>query len=399
MSIVKTKDKLAEICAEIDECGRFGMDLEFIPERTYDPELCLVQVATDKMAYIIDPLVLRDLSDLWQRVANPDILVVLHAAEQDLDLVFNWSGLIPSNVMDTQISAGFVGFGYPVGYGKLLHQLLGISISKTESFTDWLNRPLTESQVAYALDDVRHLLSIHDKLAETLRRMNRLEWVQEECRRYCTPDYYAVDHSQAFMRIKGASALSRRGLAVLSELCHFRDREAYRVNKPPKSILNDNILLELSRCPPHKAEEIPRIRAVRPDQLRQYGAGIMAATEKALSLPDEQCPVWPSHKAPPRRELLIGDILFAVQKAVCYDLDLAPELVASRNDLQALIRLHRDGKHQSQPIPILEGWRRRIVGQTLIDLLDGAEIEMQIVSGDPPVRMLIDPATKSEPKL
>jgi ribonuclease D len=399
MSIVTTQKKLDEVCAEIDEFRRFGMDLEFIPERTYDPELCLVQVATDKEAYIIDPLALRDLTSLWTRVADPEILIVLHAAEQDLDLVHSWSELIPQNIFDTQIAAGFVGYGYPVGYGKLLNQLLSVSIDKTESFTDWLNRPLTESQIHYALDDVRHLLPIYDKLAEMLRKDNRLHWVEEECQRYCNAEYYFVDRTMEFLRVKGASALSRRGLAVLRELCYFRDREAYRVNKPPRSILADNILLELGRRPPRKVEDIPRIRGVRPDQVRQYGSQIMEAVSSGVGLPDEECPVWPSSKTPPRREVLIGDILFAVQKTICYDLELAPELVASRNDLQNLIRLHRDGKVEYNKVALLEGWRRQIVGQTLIDLLDGAQMEMQVVKGDPPIRMLIDPSTKVQSKL
>ncbi len=399
MSIVTTKKKLSEICAEIDQCGRFGMDLEFIPERTYHPELCLIQVSTDANAYIIDPLALEEVDELWERVANPSVLVVLHAAEQDLVLVNNCSGLIPQNIADTQIAAGFVGFGYPVGYGKLLHQLLGVSISKTESYTDWLNRPLSDSQIHYALDDVRHLLPMYDKLENMLKENSRLTWVQEECQRYSASEYYVVDRSLGFMRVKGASSLSRRGLAVLRELCYFRDNEAQRLNRPARSIQPDNILLELSRRPPRAVEEIGRVRGVRPDHIRQYGSQIIEAVNRGLNLPDEECPIWPSSKAPPRREVLIGDILFAVQKTACYDLELAPELVASRNDLQALVRMHRDGKAKPGRIGLLDGWRRQIVGQTLIDLLDGAVVEMQVVEGEPPVRMFIDPSSKIQSQI
>src|SRR5581483_5583941 len=129
MTIINHASQLTSLFSEIDAAGRFGMDLEFIPERTYDPQLCLVQVSVEGNPYIIDPLAVTELTGLWQRVASPDIMVVLHAAEQDLELVHGLSGLIPQNIMDTQIAAGFAGFGYPVGYGKLLHQLLGVSIS------------------------------------------------------------------------------------------------------------------------------------------------------------------------------------------------------------------------------------------------------------------------------
>lgn len=399
MTIVTTKRQLEDVCAQIDAAGRFGMDLEFIPERTYSPELCLVQVATDNAAYIVDPLALSELGGLWERVANPDILVVLHAAEQDLVLVNKWSGFVPQNIMDTQLAAGFVGFGYPVGYGKLLNLLLSVSISKTESFTDWTDRPLTESQIHYALDDVRHLLPIYDRLAEMLNKDGRLRWVQEECERYCIAEYYEEDRSLDYLRVKGASGLSRRGLAVLRELCHVRDREAYRINKPPRSILGDNILLELARRPPRRVEEIQRIRGVRAEQVRQLGDLIMQAVRKGLDLADHDCPSWPEFKTPPKREVLIGDILFAVQKTICYDLELAPELVASRNDLQNLVRIHRDAKIDQSKVALLEGWRRQIVGQHLIDLLDGADLAIQIVKGDPPVRMLVDPSTKKQSKI
>src|SRR5262249_8314638 len=159
------------------------------------PVVCLVQVATDKGARIVDPLVLDDLTALWERVADPEILVVLHAASQDLELIYGLSELVPRKIFDTQIAAGFAGFGYPIGYGKLLKELLGISISKTESFTDWLGRPLTDSQIDYALDDVAHLLPMYEKLCQKLERMGRLTWAEEECKRYVVQENYLKDKS------------------------------------------------------------------------------------------------------------------------------------------------------------------------------------------------------------
>src|ERR1043165_4427171 len=135
MTIIRSKSELETLCKEIDENKRFALDLEFIPERTYEPEICLVQVATDSGPFIIDPYEIQDLGEIWKRIADPEILKVLHAGDQDLDLMHLNCGLLPQNIMDTQIAAGFIGFGYPIGYGKLLNQLLGISISKSESFT------------------------------------------------------------------------------------------------------------------------------------------------------------------------------------------------------------------------------------------------------------------------
>jgi ribonuclease D len=394
LTIIVRPNQLAELCAQIDATGRFAMDMEFIPERTYDPQLCLVQIATDHDAFIIDPQALDDLDSLWQRVSNPNILVVLHAAEQDLDLVYGFSGLVPQNIMDTQIAAGFAGFGYPIGYGKLLSHLLGIHLSKTESFTDWTHRPLTPAQIDYALDDVRHLLPLHDRLMDMLVEAGRFPWVQEECRRYTTNEQYATDRSRDYLRVKGASSLPRRGLAVLQSLCNWRHEEAYRQNRPPRSILQDNILLELSRRPPRETNEISRIRGARADQIRVYGSSIMEAIKRGQSVPEEQCPVWPASKSPPRRDVLVVDILFAALKVVCYDLDLAPELVATRADLEFLVRSYREGKLESRDIPVLQGWRYEIAGKMLMDLLKGATLEVKVVQSDPPVRLRIDDSTK-----
>lgn len=218
MDLITKQEDLQEICHEIDKGGRCAIDLEFIPERTYAPVLCLVQVATDDSAYIIDPLALPDLRYLWDRISDPHVMVILHAANQDLDIINSLSGKVPKNVFDTQIAAGFAGLGYPLGYGKLLNQLLSITIDKTESFTDWLTRPLTEAQIKYAVDDVCHLLPLYDRLRAKLEKLGRLKWAEEECKRYVDAARYERDHTMDFLRVKGSSSLNRRGLAVLQAL-------------------------------------------------------------------------------------------------------------------------------------------------------------------------------------
>jgi ribonuclease D len=366
------------------------MDLEFIPERTYAAELCLVQVATDDDAFIVDPLAAIDLTPLWERIANPQILKVLHAGDQDMDLCYTASGLVPENIMDTQIAAGFIGFGYPVGYGKLLQQLLGISLSKTESYTDWSNRPLSNSQVEYALDDVRHLLPMYDKMAQRLEEMERFSWVREECQKYCSPKYYENDRLHDFFRIKGANSLNRRGLAVLRELSDWRHEEASRANKPLKSILQDGILLEFARRPPKDVSEIQRIRGIRPDQLRQYSKSLLQAVRVGMDVADADLPKWPTAKIPSRREVLMADVLYTLLRIICFDLDIATELVATRGILEALVRQHGEGTHTTSSLPILHGWRYDIAGRQLVAMLDGAQLRMQFRADEHPVHMQMD---------
>lgn len=390
MPIIRTEADFLILCAEIDAARRFAMDLEFIPERTYEPEICLVQVATDKDSYIIDPYDVTDLMPLWQRVADPEILVVLHAGDQDLDLMNTGSGLIPQNVIDTQIAAGFIGFGYPIGYGKLLSQLLNISISKSESFTDWTNRPLTPSQISYALEDVAHLLELHDKLMEQLDSRGRKQWAIDECQRYTEPSYYGRDRSRDFMRVKGASSLNRRSLAVLKSLSDWRHSEANRCNRPLKSIVADNVMFEFARHPPKSQTDVQRIRGFRPDQAKQYSGAILKAVESAMALPEGELPFWPQSRIPSKREVLISDFLFTVLKILTFDEDIAAELVTTRSSLEALVRTHFEGSLQEDRFPLLVGWRRELVGAKLIDILKGAECKLQLKSRSHPISLEVN---------
>jgi len=384
--LISKMNDLDDVVKEIDEGGRCAIDLEFIPERTYAPILCLVQVATDRGAYIIDPVALPDLQKLWQHIAAPEILVVLHAANQDLDIINSLSGQIPQNIFDTQIGAGFAGLGYPLGYGKLLHQLLGITIDKTESFTDWLTRPLTDAQMKYAVDDVCHLLPIYDRLTADLQKMGRLSWAEEECKRYVDAERYEKDHSLDFLKIKGSSGLNRRNLGVLQALCQWRNTEAMRVNKPLKSILSDNTLLELCRRPPKQLGEIQRVRSIRPDQVRNFGSGIMLAVENGLKVPDVDLPIWLSSRMPPRKDVLIADMLFAFLKVFAYEADLATELVGTRDDVQAMVRIFRENKRETSTLPLLHGWRFDLAGARLWSAIDGKPFTIVCDARlDPPV--------------
>jgi ribonuclease D len=391
MALITRESALRELSEKVLKAKRCAIDLEFVPERTYEPVLCLVQVATEDGAHLVDPLAITDLSPLWDALNSDDMLVVLHAGSQDLDLIYGLSGSVPQNVFDTQIAAGFAGFGYPVGYGKLLNQLLSVSIAKSESFTDWTTRPLTDSQIEYAIDDVTHLLPMYEKLTEKLKELGRFDWVLEECIRLSNIERYQHDKSQDFLRVKGASSLSRRGLAVLQCLCDWRNSEARRVNRPARSVISDNTLLELARKPPKEVNDIQRIRGIRIDQIRAHGQQMMQSIEQGRRIQEEECPTWPSSRIPPKKEVLLADVLFAGLKVMTYDVDVATELVATRDDLQALVRLHREGKLDVARLPLLQGWRWEMAGKKLASLLEGSELTMKFnPRNDPPVQIQID---------
>jgi ribonuclease D len=393
MKIVTQADDLSAVCEKLYDAKRFAIDLEFIPENTYRPVLCLIQVATDSEALIIDPLECKDLTKLWKLVADASVEKIIHAAQQDLSLIFKASGLLPANIFDTQIAAGFAGFGFPIGLGKLLNQLLGITIAKTESFTNWLDRPLSKAQLNYAIEDVYHLPAIADKLKAKLNDQGRLDWALQECEQYSQIDQYVKTKRQEFTKIKGANALSRRSLAVLDKLCELREEEAGRTDRPLKFILSDNALIELSKKPPIQSADMQSMRGVRIDQVKALGTKLLDAVRAALALPDNACPSWPSGKIVPKSDVLVADVLYAILKVIAYESDIATELVATRDDIQMLVRLAKEGKldetaaDNCPELALLHGWRFNMAGKTLSKLVTTERLSLDFnLKSDPPVK-------------
>jgi len=370
--LIEREADLSEMLNAIESEGIFGIDLEFIPERSYYPLICLVQVAVGDRVYLVDPIKVKQLSDLWKFVHNPDVIKIFHAGSQDLAIIYQHSGQTPRRIFDTQIAAGFIGLGYPAGYGKLLHSLFDLTLSKTESFTDWSLRPLSPSQIDYAIDDALHLLPLYQKLEQRLIERGRIDWVWEECKLYEEESYYVKERGREFLRIKGAQGLSRRKLAVLQAICLWRDQEARRIDKPPRFILNDNILLELAKKPPTHPGDIQRIRGVKDGQIAGYGKHIIRVVGEALALKDSECPQWPSGRAPSKADVLIADLLYMVLKVRSQEIDIAPELIATRDELQRFVRKNENDTN------LESGWRHQLAGNELGKILSGAPLTVTV---------------------
>lgn len=392
MSLINTNAELEQLCQHLAKQQRFGIDMEFIPERTYLPQLCLIQISVEHDVWLVDPLAFPNLSKLWELMANPDITKILHAAEQDLWLINQHSGLIPQNIFDTQIAAGFIGLGYPLGYGKLTYTMLGKELAKSESFTDWAERPLSQSQLSYAHDDVRYLCDLADELLSALEQRNRLRWAIDECSKYTVESYYDKEEALEFLRVKGASSLNRRGLAVLRELTAWRHEQAAQANRPVKTLLNDNILIELAKHPPRKVADISRIRGIRPDLVKRYGDSVLAAVDQGLGLPETECPRWPAGRSLTKQETMLADMLFFILKVLIYNEDVATELVATRTSIESLVKYHSEGRLDKRRagLPLLNGWRWELAGKYLVDILQGSSINLAIGNDNLPVRLQLN---------
>jgi ribonuclease D len=376
-------EELAHIAALARAGGRLGIDTEFMSEGRYRALLCLVQVvvpdpsAPDGVRIaMFDPLEPLDAEPLADVLADPQIEVVLHAARQDVAILRRTWRTDVRNVFDTQVAAGFAGFGAQTGYGNLLGAALGLHLGKTASYTRWDARPLTAEQLAYAREDVLNLLQLSDVLHERLAGSGRLEWAREECRRLEeTTD--ERDPETAYERLPRASSLDGRSRAVAKELAAWRERTAAQEDKPVGSILPDPALVEIAKRKPSSAADLEQIRGLHGGHLRRRGPAIIEAVARGR----EGEPIPREARGPssePGDAPLIS-LVESVIRARVLDAGLAYELVASRAELEQIVIAARRGDPEP-PVRTLTGWRRELVGAELAALLAGQRV-VRIVEG------------------
>ena len=354
--------------------GRLGIDTEFMSEGRYRALLCLVGVAVPGAdpadgVRLVDPLDGRvDPAPLAAVLADPDVEVVVHAGRQDVALLRRVWRTEVRGIFDTQIAAGFAGFGAQTGYAGLLADVLGLRLAKSASFTRWDDRPLSPEQLAYAHDDVAHLLRLADALQERLRARGRLQWAREECRRL-EGSSDERDPEQAWLRLPRVAQLNPATRAVARELAAWRERTAAAEDRPVGSVLPDAALVEAAKRRPAGLQALERIRGIQPSVLRRRGEAVLAAVARGLTA--EPVPLEPVERldmGPADAPLVaLGE---ALVRARALEAGLAYELVAARNDLARIVGAVRRG--QPEPaVRTLQGWRRDLVGAELLDLLAG----------------------------
>lgn len=375
---VDTPQALAEVCAALQGSAWITLDTEFIRERTYYPQLCLIQVANESVIACIDPLALPDLAPLEALLADPQVLKVLHAASQDLEIFYHRMGRVPAPVFDTQVAASVLGLGEQVGYGRLVQELLGVELDKSHARTDWSRRPLEPEQLRYAADDVRYLLALYPRMRTELEARQRTEWMLDDLAALTDPARYAPAPEEAWRRIRGMQTLSPQQLAALKLLAAWRERRAERADKPRKWILQDEVLLEIARRGPRDEQSLAKLRGLEEGALRRLGEEILELLEQARRLPESQ---WP--QLPPRRELAaeqdaLVDALMALLRAAAQENQISPAAVATRKDLERLVCGEED-------LDLLKGWRGRLAGKRLAAFLRG-ESEMIVRDGRLQVR-------------
>jgi ribonuclease D len=365
-TLIATSEALKALCDRLATEEFVTVDTEFMRERTYWPELCVVQLAGEHEVAVIDaeaPDI--DLAPLGRLLAEQAVMKVFHAARQDIEIFVLRFGDVPRPLFDTQIAAMVAGFGEQAGYDSLVAALAGGSIDKAHRFSDWSARPLSPAQITYAAADVTYLRTVYRELCARLQKDGRLEWVAEEMAELADPALYRTDPEAMWERLRPRSS-NRRFLGMVRALAAWREREAQRVNIPRQRLLRDETLLEIAATAPGDPDALARARGIsRGFAEGRAGASLLAAVVEAKALPDDALPEAPRGRDGARPSPALVSLLKVLLAAKCEDHHVAARLVASSDDIDRL------ATEEAPDIAALHGWRREVFGEDALALKQG----------------------------
>lgn len=355
---------LTALCQRLRSGSFIALDTEFMREKTYYPQLCLIQVATEDVIACIDPFAFDNLDPLLEVLYDPTITKVLHAARQDLEIFHHLRGRPPAPVFDTQLAATLLGQGEQVGYAALVKEVLGVSLDKAHTRADWSQRPLSPEELAYAMDDVRYLVPLYLHQRTALELAGRLAWLQEDFAELSQPVTYMAPPEEAWLRVKGANYLKGVQLAVLQQLASWRERMAQQDDRPRRWVLKDEIMIDLARQMPADLMQMARIRGIERQTMERHGTQLLACIQQARERPRGE---WPQLEMPQRltavQEPLL-DAMMALVRLRAMENSVSAPTLAPRREVERMLG--------GAPDTILHhGWRARLVGQDLEALLCG----------------------------
>jgi ribonuclease D len=357
--IISHSAALGQLCEQLQHVEAIGLDTEFMRERTYFAQLCLVQLSFAQHAVCIDAIKLRELSALRAIMQAPQTLKVLHAARQDLEVLEPATGSV-TGLFDTQVAAALIGMPAQVGYGELVEQMLSTKLRKAETRTDWSRRPLSSAQLIYALDDVRYLLPLRDRLRERLEQLGRWRWFEEEMAELNTSGSFVVDPQQAWRRIKGLTDLDDARQSLARALAAWRESLAISADRPRNWILPDAALRDIVLRVPRALSELQALTSL-PESVLAHSATQILELIQAAPLPARLAPL-PTRSRPDPARMEAVKKLAQLTQLTGRELGIAPEILATRRQMERLVGGARDGS-------VLSGWRREVIGERLLGAL------------------------------
>jgi len=358
--LIASDAALADLCRALEGSSWIALDTEFLRERTYYARLCLIQVGAPGIVACIDPLALEQLAPLHVLLENPGLRKVLHAARQDLEVFNDLRGFVAAPLFDTQIAAAYLGYDDQIGYAALVTAITGVTLDKTHTRTDWSKRPLSAAQHQYAEDDVRYLMPVYEALHDRLAAAGRLAWVADDCARLTEPALYANDPDEAWRRLRGGADLPAANQQMLRALAAFREQTAQARNLPRGWVLRDEVLFELARHAPRTRDELASIRGLEDGARHSWGDGILDCIEQGRRA--EPLLIWERQVPPTPEQNVLGKRLMEMVRSVAQEHELAPAVLATRRDVEKLVR-------GAEPASVLRGWRAELLGPKLGTLL------------------------------
>jgi len=362
--VTKTAD-LAEACARLARHPFVTVDTEFLRETTYFPILCVAQLASPDEAVVIDALAPGiDLQPFYDLMANEAVLKVFHASRQDIEIIWHRAGLIPHPIFDTQVAAMVLGYGDSISYDQLVQRITGDTIDKSNRFTDWTRRPLSEAQVRYAISDVTHLRDIYLKLSADLKKRGRAEWVEREMDVLTSPATYRLEPEKAWERLK-TRVRRPKELAVLIELAAWREREAQARDVPRGRVLKDEVIGEIAIQAPTTPEKLAHLRSVpKGFERSKWGNDIIAAVERGLARDPKTVPRIEKSSSAPNGAATV-ELLKVLLRMTSEQNGVAAKVIATVDDLD------RIAGADDADVPALKGWRRELFGEKALALKHG----------------------------
>lgn len=367
MKLITETSQLADLCTALATEDFVTVDTEFMRESTYWPVLCLIQIAGAERTGLIDPLAKDiDLAPFFALMDNPKVLKVFHAARQDVEIMVHLAGIVPHPIFDTQIAAMVCGFGDQVSYEAIVRKLAKAQIDKSSRFTDWSRRPLTEKQLSYALSDVTHLRTVYEALKAELDSTGREPWLKQEMDILTAIDTYRTDPADAWQRVK-VRLRSKKQLGVLMEVAAWREREAQEKDVPRSRVVKDDAVAELATQMPTSKEALGQLRALpRGFANSKSGDALLKAVSAGLARDPGSIPqVTTDRDKSSDQAQAASEVLKLALKVVCEKQGLAPKLVASSADIEAL------AENDEADVALLKGWRREVFGNLALDIKKG----------------------------
>jgi len=360
---IDSQESLTEFVNNIRHCEWIVIDTEFIREKTYYPQLCLIQIAAGEHLACIDPIALNDLSELYAVFNDPNVTKVFHAAQQDLEILYFGSGEVPSPIFDTQPAASILGIGEQIGYAGLVEKLLGISLAKAESRTDWSRRPLSKAQLEYAIDDVRYLQQLYPIVTAKLEKGGRLDWLKRDFERLTDPQTYDLNARTRWKKVKGLQHLKSQQLSILRELAAWREEEASERNRPRRWIIGDEVLVDLARIQPDNLDGIKAIRGVSPDQAKRYAKIWLGCMETGRNAPKNEWPLMKRQQKPNPSIDALAEMLMLVIRLEAEKQGITASAIASKKQVVTML--------QDDRATLSEDWRGGLVNDVMMQVRKG----------------------------